>query len=417
MATDFKSNRPLTRSQYAKRRDQTTKEELAKLKSTPEFKKFAKSKGNFQVVNFSNTKQLSLSAVFVASVTILLVANVSRKVSPNEDVFFSQPTAADRLESTEFQKPANVVDLEYSVIEMTSHLTSTEIELYAAQKENMDLMKGLEFERNQSVQTTSCPAPVLVDPDAADSTTVDDTLKQYIIMGAVGLIVSVAATFFITKRRISTETTTLRSENLNLVSQLKELAFENDMAEQSISILESELQRKMSQLAEAQSQYKKPATPVQSTRPENETGSPRIQAVQNQKAAVSPTQLSPLSSGTVGISGSAPLARNGAMQHSQRTPDSLPPPPRQLVERFLEERGAIAIEEEQVQAWLEMESLFSQLQREVTRLKADVEQRDGESEEQKRKIEELNQALAEQKKAAKMAKDALKSVRSVGTGK
>lgn len=409
MATAFNSDRPLTRSQYAKRRDQTTKEELEKLKSTPEFKKLAKTKGG---VNSMNTKQLSLPVIFVVAVTILLVATLLRKVSLNENLSSVQPTTADRLESSEIQQPTNTVDLEYSVIELTSHLKSTEIELYAAQKEIRDLMKALEFERNQSVHT-SCPVPVLRNPDAAASTTVDDNL-QWILFGAAGFIVSAGASIFITKRRVSTENTTLRSENLDLASQLKELAFEKDMAEQSISILESELQRKMRQLAEAQSQYKKPATPVQSAGPENASGSPRIRAVQNQKAAVSPTQLSLR---TVGITENTPLAHNGAMQHPQRTPDSLPPPPRQLVERFLEERGAIAIEEEQVQAWLEMESLFGQLKREVTSLGAAVEGQNGESEEQKRKIEELTQALAEQKKAAKVAKDALKAVRSVGNGK
>lgn len=415
MAPAFKSERPLTRSQYAKRRDQTTKEELAKLKSTPEFKTFAKTKGILQVENTLNTKQLSLSAIFAIVVTIVLASTLPGKVSPNDITSFVQPTTADRpVESYEVQPPTNTVDLEYSVIELTSHLKSTETELYETQKENKDLVKALEFERNQALHT-SCPAPVLTTSEANASDTFRNNL-QWIILGPIGLIVSVIASIFITKRRISSEITTLRSENLDLVSQLKELAFEKDMSEQSISILESELQRKMSQLAEAQSQYKKPATPVQSSGPENETGSPRIRAIQNQKAAVLPTHVSPLSKGTVGIAANASLAHNG-MQHPHRTPDSLPPPPRQLVERFLEERGAIAIEEEQVHAWLEMESLFGQLQREVTRLRADVEGRDGESEEQKRRIEELNQALAEQKKAAKMAKDALKAVRSVGNGK
>jgi hypothetical protein len=86
------------------------------------------------------------------------------------------------------------------------------------------------------------------------------------------------------------------------------------------------------------------------------------------------------------------------------------------VERFLEERGAIAIEQEQVQAWLEMEGLFGKLQREVATLRAVVEGKDGESVEQQRRIEELNQALEEQKKASRLAKDALKAVRSVATG-
>lgn len=45
MPASYKAERPLTRSQYAKRRDQTTKEEVAKLESTQEYKKFAQANG------------------------------------------------------------------------------------------------------------------------------------------------------------------------------------------------------------------------------------------------------------------------------------------------------------------------------------------------------------------------------------
>jgi hypothetical protein len=414
MAPAFKSERPLTRSQYAQRRDQTTVEEVKKLKSTPEFKKFAKTKGIIQVQEHSvNNKHLTLSAVIAIVVTILLAATLPGKVSPNETILgIVQPTTSgpesdSLLEQQREVQPEgqSTVDLEYSVIELTSHLKTTELELYSAQRENTDLKKALEKLERSVDNTTTCSSITPISTTTTNTaTSVGDTLR-WVVLGCISLIISIAASVRIAKQRLVTESTMLRSENLDLTAQLQELAFEKEMAEQSISILEGELQRKMSQLAEAQ--YKtKPATPIQASGPENgAVGSPRIRAVQ--KTAASPTPLS--------LAGTSPLLHNGLLQN-QRTPDSLPPPPRQLVERFLEERGAIAIEQEQVQAWLEMEGLFGKLQREVATLRAVVEGKDGESVEQQRRIEELNQALEEQKKASRLAKDALKAVRSVATG-
>ena len=408
MPASYKAERPLTRSQYAKRRDQTTKEEVAKLKGTPEYKKFAQSNG-VNVETSLDIKRLGVTVTIITLATVLLAASVLGKVPPTENLasaavavaqpHVEPPTTPQAEQHVEIQYPN-----QYSIIELTSYLKSTEIQLYAAQKENEGLLKALELERSK---VYTCPAASL--PTIPAPITSLGTL-QWSIIGAIGLIISVCASVVFTNQRNAAEISKLRLENLDLASQLQEAAFEREMAEQSISILESELQRKMSQLAEAQSQHKKAATPV-ANNSEDATGSPRIRAVQNQKANTSPT---PLSLGTTVTTPTTTPLHVGMHPHPQRTPDTLPPPPRQLVERFLEERGAIAIEHEQVQAWLEMESSYGKLQREVTRLRALVEGSQRETEEQKRKIEELSRALQEQKEAGRKAKAALKAVRAAG---
>lgn len=114
---------------------------------------------------------------------------------------------------------------------------------------------------------------------------------------------------------------------------------QQENAQQSLEILESELQRKLHQLADAQQK-------------------PPLRALASPRST--PRGLRPSSPSTPSLlGGGAATAGNGnnSNNNGQTTPgrSEIPPPPSVLVERFLEERRAVAVEEEQIIAWLEME--------------------------------------------------------------
>ncbi|KAL4856951.1 hypothetical protein ACK3TF_002652 [Chlorella vulgaris] len=115
-----------------------------------------------------------------------------------------------------------------------------------------------------------------------------------------------------------------------LGARLKEASFARDTAEQSLALLENELQRRMKQLDEAQQRAA-------------DASSPRI--------------------------GTMPV------QHAPGKGE-LPPPPASLVEKFLRDHSFLAVQEEQMQEWLEMEQQFSEMQVALGELQAALAEKD-----------------------------------------
>ena len=99
--------------------------------------------------------------------------------------------------------------------------------------------------------------------------------------------------------------------------------------------------------------------------------------------------------------------QNPSYSGSQDSPRELPPPPAQIIERYLSERGAVAIEINQFDAWIQMESDFYRINAELENLQCALKEKEGDQ----AKLEELANALEEQRQMAQKAKEALKAVR------
>lgn len=154
-------------------------------------------------------------------------------------------------------------------------------------------------------------------------------------MAGVACLCTAAAVYLRNVRQLRSA----EQRSAELKTQLHETNFARETAEQSLSLLEAELQRKVKQLDEAQ-------------RAASAAGSPCIATPGTQGA------------GTLAIDTATP--RLG----------ELPPPPAHLVERFLRERNAVAVEQDQVQAWLDMEQQFSELQEALAQVQGALAQKD-----------------------------------------
>ncbi|KAL4419705.1 hypothetical protein ABPG75_006803 [Micractinium tetrahymenae] len=135
------------------------------------------------------------------------------------------------------------------------------------------------------------------------------------------------------RRRLAAEA----ARSAALAARLKEAAFAKDTVEQSLGLLERELQRRMKQLEDAQ----QAAT---------DAASPRI--------------------------GTAPSPALPGMPGSQRSPGELPPPPASLVEKFLRDHNFLAVQQEQMTEWLEMEQQFSEMQQALGELQERLAEKD-----------------------------------------
>lgn len=254
--------------------------------------------------------------------------------------------------------------------------------LDTATRANQDLRQSLKYAQNTP---TECS---VTKPSFMIGTHGPFTIPDLGIFGLdwahAGLGAAFIAIIFasaISSYRASKRVAAAKAEAASLNEEMRELAFEKDTAEQSVAILEMELQRKVKQLAEAQAQHQV-STPTPT--------SPRIRAI---KAAPTPQPSRiPTSPGS----------------------DALPPPPRQLVELWLQQRNAIAVENDQIQTWLELEETCERLQDEVERLRTEIEGRDADCSELTEHVHELVEELEEQRRLTLAAKTALKAVRSAG---
>ena len=80
MASEWNDSRPLTRREYARRRDETTRVEVAKLKASPEYKAFAKDRG---IAEHASSKQSPYPLLIAAVVSaIIFAASVGIRVGP-----------------------------------------------------------------------------------------------------------------------------------------------------------------------------------------------------------------------------------------------------------------------------------------------------------------------------------------------
>ena len=310
-------------------------------------------------------------------------------------------------ESTEEQPESQV----FSVADLTAQIAVAQSELDAASHTNAQLTTALQQALLSAEQTPACPvAEQSVTLLVADFRLfgVDVPLMHVVGGVAVAVLLTIVATALFCHLRSVSQLRSLRLHLQDLSSELDEVVFEKETAAENVAILETELQRKVKQLADAQRHHQSAAaagngasTPV--------SESPRIRAVLQQN------------NNTNQMYNNNTHNQNGQQQSGAPTPDSLPPPPRQLVERFLQERGAIAVEHEQVQAWLEMEGAYGQLQREAVQLRAAVDGRgggddtatDAHGEDLQMRLDELTEALEEQTHAARTAKMALKTAAGV----
>lgn len=170
-------------------------------------------------------------------------------------------------------------------------------------------------------------------------------------------------------------------------AELREIEFEKENAEQSVSILEQELQRKISQLSDAKQQLNaaNAAAAAAATTPAAPS-SPRISAVQS-------------------------VAQTNAVT-SPFVPRNLPPAPQQLVERFLDERNHVAISREEVQGWLKLEEEYGLVMRQKHQLEAELASKEAEVKAKEEEVEALTAALEQHRKQARAAKQALLAVRA-----
>ena len=333
-----------------------------------------------------------------------------------------------------------VVDvLQSQVTDLSQQLRHADAELDAAHRTNVRLIQEVTGYQQQihdhyantnsttstvvAVITNVCnPIDALFISSSLSTTTqqsananssANSTNNETLALTALGVLTLVFASIALSSRHT---TGRLTHTITTLTQELQELAFEKDTAEQSVSILEMELQRKVKQLAEvATSQYNSQQNQATST-----PHSPRIRAYNTAPSGnantfmtrdISP-QKTPLLAHNNTSSTRSPLPPTPPpppqSSSAPTTPgDTLPPPPRQLVERFLQERGAIAIEQEQVMVWLEMEEAFDSLKKEVNALR-EVARGVEQVEEQ---VVGLSKALEEQRAAARAAKEALNAVR------
>eukprot|EP00887_Chlorella_sp_A99_P005914 scaffold29.g5914.t1 len=125
-----------------------------------------------------------------------------------------------------------------------------------------------------------------------------------------------------------------------LKAHLNEADFARETAEQLLRMVEEELQRKMQQLDEAQ-----------------------------RAAAVASPCVTPAGAAAPGGAlPPAPTPGGGGLVTPRA--GELPPPPAHLVERFLRERNAVAIDQDQLERWLDMEEQFEELQESLARTEA-----------------------------------------------
>ncbi|PRW33506.1 hypothetical protein C2E21_7720 [Chlorella sorokiniana] len=118
-----------------------------------------------------------------------------------------------------------------------------------------------------------------------------------------------------------------------LAARLKETAFARDTAEKSLELLEGELQHRMKQLGDAQQRAA-------------DAASPRIGTAPQPPPAHTPGK------------------------------GELPPPPASLVEKFLVDHNFLAVQQDQMQEWLEMEQQYREMQAVVEELQSELAERD-----------------------------------------
>jgi len=292
--------------------------------------------------------------------------------------FSSRPTKPTKFHHRNLQEGISCgeerAELQHSLSLVSRQLSAARDELAVA----LD-SADIETEEVQMLRAAAYRPQITVEPPMASKKSLG-----LVVLAVVSTVFAVAISIqqASAKAKVSTE--------------LANAIFDKENAEQSVIILEQELQRKMDQLSEAKEQIKVLSAPV--------PASPRIRAIQ---------PCFPNSSGSPTISTGTGTLTPGR---------ELPPPPQQLVERFLMERGAVAVEEAQVKAWLQMESDVGRLMREARKLQAAVEGKESHVQAQSEELFAMTVALEQQRQVAKQAKQALQAVRAaaaasgMGTG-
>ena len=443
MPAVFNPQRPLTKSEYGRRRDETTTVELNKLMASRAYKQFAREKADDSCK--PSAVPLLVAAAFAAVILSCIVgismmggkAEIAAEivqVRRTVDLYLgtkllqgtklhhhvydtlvqlnflsmqvSNPIAATFVDEVCHLDDEPVLDAE--ITQLANQLKFTEAALDTATQANANLTQSLIAAHATAAIVPECPAaakPSFMIGTAGPFTIPDLGIGYGVDWPHAGLLATVFTFFLasiISSRRVSRriqaaktkavadmaeELRELAHEKEIMSEELRELAFEKDTAEQSVSILEMELQRKVKQLSEAQAppKHQNMSTPTPT--------SPRIRAVK--------------------AGGPSPSTQPSRIPTTPNT-DTLPPPPRQLVELWLQQRNSIAVGQEQVQTWLELEETCEWLQHEVMRLKAVIEGRDADCSELADRVHDLMEELDEQRKLTLAAKSALKAVRSAG---
>ncbi|EFN53829.1 hypothetical protein CHLNCDRAFT_58496 [Chlorella variabilis] len=173
---------------------------------------------------------------------------------------------------------------------------------------------------NSSLAVSALAATALFSTDGTPTTAL------YTFLASLGCAALAVLTYLRGRRAAACEA----ERATQMAARLKEASFARDTAEQSLTLLEAELQRRMKQLDEAQQRAADATSPKIGTMP------------------------------------------------AQHTPGKgeLPPPPASLIEDFLRSHSFMAVQQEQMQEWLEMEHQFGEMQAALAELQAALTDKD-----------------------------------------
>lgn len=213
---------------------------------------------------------------------------------------------------------------------------------------------------NSSLAVSALAATALFSTDGTPTTAL------YTFLASLGCAALAVLTYLRGRRAAACEA----ERATQMAARLKEASFARDTAEQSLTLLEAELQRRMKQLDEAQQR----AADASELSAAGMCGNPLVSApavvCRLMRWASAPHNASPLLP-------PAASPKIGTMP-AQHTPGKgeLPPPPASLIEDFLRSHSFMAVQQEQMQEWLEMEHQFGEMQAALAELQAALTDKD-----------------------------------------
>jgi len=464
-----------TVNEYQQRKDSTTTEQLTRLLKSSEYTKWIESKWEIgaRTLPLKNSALLLLlvfSAIVCGFVSFPRDVNKQPAVHPSSlFVASSTPVAPQQQQQPHHipSPPLDILSLIYSSdISIVEENTSLQAQLGQKAYEldtSFSLIRqqatALEKQQQQLSAAAAAaaaalpPAPQLQeDPKLShllwkelDSVSFKNP-KSAAAFASMLLLLILAAAPWLSYVNAVTALKASQSSEQEALKEAESLAFAKDTAEQSINMLEKELQRVLQQLGEAQRMQNSrkalnglsPAlAAVASSKamnrdPHSAASSPRIQAATSTKfddfqsmrgggdgeRAARQQQQQQEEDGAVDLNDN----EDTSLPHSpgaENSANSLlsPPPPSStsFVEKYLKERNAIAVEEKQLKGWLELEEGLPKLhkwlenaEQELQRMQKEVANREQHCKVLMSQLADANTRLAHNDNEAKQSEHSLR---------